>query len=81
MILIKLPKEQKDQMIARVQNFFAEERSETIGHIAAEQFVDFMLKELGPYIYNKAVQDARQLLLQQMASLEDELHSLEKPIK
>ncbi|AJY73456.1 hypothetical protein VN24_00975 [Paenibacillus beijingensis] len=36
-----------------MQIFFEEERSETIGNIAAEQFVDFMIKEVGPYIITK----------------------------
>ena len=77
---IKLPKEQKEQIISKVKAYFEEERSETIGDLAAEQMIDFMIKELGPYIYNAAIDDARQMLIRKIASIEEELYSLEKPI-
>jgi uncharacterized protein (DUF2164 family) len=80
-ISIKLPKEEKAEIIKNIQNYFEEERSETIGDLSAEQFIDFMIKELGPYIYNKAITDARVLINEKINQIEDELYSLEKPIK
>lgn len=80
-ITIKLPKEQKVEIIKHVQAYFEEERSETIGDLGAEQFVDFMINELGPYIYNKAIEDARMLINEKVAQIEDELYTLEKPIQ
>lgn len=53
MIIFKLPKEEKDELTKRVQAFFYEERSEDLGSIAAESILEFMLKELGPVIYNQ----------------------------
>lgn len=55
MIPINMTREEKVQIINRLKTFFEEERSETIGDLAAENLLDFMLKELGPYIYNRAV--------------------------
>ena len=78
MIPIKLPKEQKDEIVESVKEFFEMERSESIGDIGAEQLIDFMLKELAPYVYNKALTDARQVVMQKMASIEDELYSLQR---
>jgi uncharacterized protein (DUF2164 family) len=80
MIPIKLPKEQKEQILANLQSYFELERSETLGNLAAEQLIDFMIQQLGPYLYNKAIEDARQMLLEKMAGLEEELYSLQKPI-
>ncbi|WP_433942934.1 DUF2164 domain-containing protein [Paenibacillus sp. SN-8-1] len=80
MLAIKLPKEDKEELIQSVQAFFEEERSETIGAIGAEQFIDFMIKELGPYIYNKAITDARGLIQDKINQIDDELYSLEKPM-
>ncbi|OMF37059.1 hypothetical protein BK133_07570 [Paenibacillus sp. FSL H8-0548] len=80
MLILKLPKEQKEELTTKVQQFFEEERSETIGSIAAEQLLDFMLKEIGPHVYNHAIHDARKVVLERMQSLEDELYSLEKPV-
>lgn len=80
-VSIKLPKEEKQELIRSVQAYFEEERSETIGDLAAEQFLDFMMKELGPYIYNKAISDARLLVNEKFNQMEDELYTLEKPIQ
>ena len=80
-IPIKMPREQKEMIISKVQMFFEEERSETIGNIAAESFVDFMLKELAPYLYNKGIEDCRKLLMQKMSQVEDEFYALEQPIR
>lgn len=80
-IPIKLPKEEKEELINNVQAYFEEERSEAIGELAAEQFIDFMITELGPYIYNKAITDARVLTNEKLNQLEDELYTLERPIQ
>lgn len=80
MLMMKLPKEQKDELVERVQAFFELERSETIGSIAAEQLLDFMIKEIGPHLYNHAIKDARKTVVERMQTMEDELYALEKPI-
>jgi|HigsolmetaAR203D_1030402.scaffolds.fasta_scaffold00010_181 uncharacterized protein (DUF2164 family) len=80
MVPLKLPKDQKDEIIKKVQAFFEEERSETIGILAADQLVDFMLKELGPYVYNKAIADVRVLTAEKAAQFEEELYAMEMPV-
>jgi uncharacterized protein (DUF2164 family) len=77
MIPFKLPKESKDQAVQAVKAYFESERSEQIGDLASEQMVDLVLQEIGPFIYNKALSDARHTLNQKMALLEDELYALE----
>ena len=81
MIPIKLRKEQKDMIVGDLKAFFEEERSETIGNLAAEQFIDFMIKEIGPFLYNKGIEDARQLVMEQLVFVEEELYSLQRPIR
>lgn len=80
-ISIKLPKEEKEEIIKSVQSYFEEERSEAIGAIGAEQLIDFMIKELGPYIYNKAIADTRIIINEKNNQIDDELYTLEIPIK
>ncbi len=80
MIPIRLPKEQKDEMIADLQNFFYEERGEEIGTIAAENLLDHMLKQFAPYLYNQAISDARAAVNEKMLQIEEELYALERPI-
>ncbi|WP_223068350.1 DUF2164 domain-containing protein [Paenibacillus caui] len=81
MIVLKLPREQKEQLIKRVQDYFYEERSEEIGELSAELFLDYMIKEIGPVIYNQAIHDAIKTVNEKVISLEDDLHSMEKPIR
>ncbi|MCD9025472.1 DUF2164 domain-containing protein [Cohnella sp. NL03-T5] len=81
MISIKLPKEEKEEIVKNVQTYFEEERSEIIGALGAEQLIDFMIRELGPYIYNKAIADARTIINEKNNQIDDELYTLEKPIK
>jgi uncharacterized protein (DUF2164 family) len=78
---IKLPKEQKTEIIRNIQSYFEEERSEILGELGADQLIDFMIKELGPYIYNKAVDDARKLISEKMNQIDDDLYTLEQPIR
>ncbi|MFC5528294.1 DUF2164 domain-containing protein [Cohnella yongneupensis] len=79
MIPIKLPREDKMQLVHRLQHYFEVERDESIGELAAEQLVDFMIGAVGPYVYNTAVADTRRVIQEKMNQLEDELYSLEKP--
>lgn len=76
---LQLTREQKQQFIEDVQYYFETERGESIGSIAAEGFIDNMISLLGPAIYNQALGDARKLLMERVAAIEDELYALEKP--
>lgn len=78
MIPIKLPREEKLQLVHRLQHYFETERGESIGELGAEQLVDFMIGALGPYVYNAAIADARNVFQEKMNQLDDELYSLEK---
>lgn len=75
---LKIPREKKELLIKNIQLYFYEERSENIGELAAGNFLDFMIKQLEPIIYNQAISDARKVAMQQMDRMDEELYSLEK---
>jgi uncharacterized protein (DUF2164 family) len=75
----KMSREQKEYLVHQVQRFFHEQRGEELGNLETEEMIDFFWKQLGPILYNLGVQDARKLLQERFASLEDELYVLEKP--
>lgn len=77
---IKLPREQKLVIVGNIQHYFETELGEEIGQLAAELLLDFMVKELGPFIYNEAVKDAKGVLEQKMVSLDEDLGALEKAL-
>jgi uncharacterized protein (DUF2164 family) len=81
MIQLKVPREAKEEIIRSIQQYFNEDRDELIGHLAAENLLDFMTKKIGPFIYNQALMDARKMVNEKMLSMEDELYALEKPIQ
>ncbi|KMY54507.1 hypothetical protein AC623_11765 [Bacillus sp. FJAT-27231] len=80
-MFMKLTKEQKQLMIAEIQYFFSEERDEELSEFAAERVLDFVKESLAPHFYNAAVSDVKTVVEQQFSSLEDEILTLERPIK
>jgi len=76
---IKIQREHKLQITSSIQDYFDTELSSEIGQLASENLLDFMLKELSPYIYNQALADARKVIEQKMISVEEELYALEQP--
>lgn len=78
---LKLTKEQRQLMIAEIQHFFSYERDEEINEFAAERVLDFVKETLAPYIYNAALSDVKYLVERQFSTLEEEIISLERPIK
>ncbi|MGG1573636.1 DUF2164 domain-containing protein [Fictibacillus sp. NRS-1165] len=80
-MFIKLTKEQKDMMIGDIQSFFSQERDEDISEFAAQRVLDFVKESLAPHFYNAAILDAKHVIEQQFSSMEDEILTLERPIK
>lgn len=77
---IKLSKEDKDQMISQLQAYFEMERGEELGTLGADQIFHYFLKEIGPYIYNQGVRDAKKMVEQKMMNIDEDITSLEKPV-
>lgn len=77
---IKLSTVEKQKAILLIQDYFAKERDEEIGNLAAEFLLDFFIEDIGAIIYNHAIDDARKYLKMRMEDLEYGLYELEKPI-
>ncbi|HET7577745.1 MAG TPA: DUF2164 domain-containing protein [Bacillales bacterium] len=75
----KFPKEKKDRILVRIQQYFLEERDETIGDLAAENFLHFITEEIGPFYYNQGLQDAGQAFEERTEAIEEDLLSLHRP--
>ncbi|RAP27023.1 hypothetical protein C2W64_01169 [Brevibacillus laterosporus] len=81
MSFVKIPNEKKEMIVENIQRFFEEEDMEKIGRFQAERLINQMIKELGPYVYNQAIGDARKLVLDKLSNLEEDLYVLEKTSK
>jgi len=80
-LFMKITKEQRELMIADIQYFFLRERDEEITGFAAETVLNFFQESLAPHFYNAAIHDAKHVLEQQFLSLEEEMATLERPVK
>ncbi|MDQ1147687.1 uncharacterized protein (DUF2164 family) [Bacillus sp. SORGH_AS 510] len=80
-MFFKLTKEQQQVMISDIQSFFSEERDEVLSEFAAERVLDFVKESLAPHFYNAAVLDVKRVVEERYAAIEDEILTLERPIK
>jgi len=71
---IELEKREREQALASIKRYF-EEELEPIGDLPAGLLLNFLLEEIGPVIYNRAVADAQTRLATRVADLNGELFS------
>ncbi len=71
---IELPKEARQAAIASIERYFREHMDEPIGNVAAGGLLGFLLEEIGPSIYNRAVADVQERLQQRVAEVDLEIH-------
>ncbi len=69
----ELSKQERGDAIASMQRYFRENFSEEIGDMPAGLFLNYVLEEIGPAIYNKAIEDARMRMEQRVMDLPGEL--------
>ena len=67
---IRLAPETITQMRASIKRYAAEALDEEMGDLKAGLMLEFILKELGPSIYNQAIADAQAYLQARVADLE-----------
>ena len=74
---IELSPEAGNAAIASIQRYFSENMDEPIGSLEAGSLLAFVLKEIGPLVYNKAVRDAQARLQERVAELDVEVYEEE----
>ncbi len=74
---IKLPSDTQKTAIDSIQRYFEINMEERIGNLQAAALLDFLLKEIGPSIYNQAVHDAQNQLQQRVQELDIDVHEEE----
>jgi len=67
---IVLSETARKQSIASIKRYFLEELEQEIGDLKAGLLLEFILKEIGPSIYNAAIGDAQTYLRDRIADLE-----------
>ncbi|MCK5585999.1 DUF2164 domain-containing protein [Candidatus Bipolaricaulota bacterium] len=67
---IELSKDERERSIASIKQYFTEELDQDIGDLKSSLLLDFVLKEIGPVIHNRAVADAQARMQEMVAELD-----------
>lgn len=54
----EIPKDKKAKMVESIKAYFANERDEEMGDLAAMLLLDFIAEEIAPVFYNLGVEDS-----------------------
>jgi uncharacterized protein (DUF2164 family) len=66
---IKLAKETEKVLVASIKRFAKEELELDIGELKASLILDFVLREVGPTVYNQAIDDAGRFFAERVEDL------------
>ena len=73
-MLIELSKMARKDAVASLQRYFEENLPEPLGDLTAEMLLDYVLAEIGPTIYNRAIVDAQTRMQMRVADMSGELY-------
>jgi uncharacterized protein (DUF2164 family) len=72
-------KQTRADAVASLKRYFDERMPQPLGDLPAGLLLDFILEEIGPAVYNKAVADAQARLQQRVLDLTGEVYVDEFP--
>ena len=74
---IKLNTDTEERLLTSLQRYCSQNFDEDIGTLKARLLLDFCLREIGPSIYNQAVQDAQAVMQEKIAEVETNCYETE----
>jgi len=80
MAIIEFPKDDKAQIVDKIQRYFDNELGQDIGQFDAEFLLDFFSKEIGVLYYNQGLYDAQAILTDKMDSIAEAIAEIEKTV-
>ena len=67
---ITIPDNAKKQALASLKRYVSENLEQEIGDLKADLLLDYVLREIGPTIYNQAIADAKAFFQERTADLD-----------
>ena len=67
---IKLKPEVEEQLSGSLRRYWKQEEDDDLGELRAKMFLKFIIEEIGPSIYNQAIQDALQYMQEKASEME-----------
>jgi uncharacterized protein (DUF2164 family) len=71
---IELDKDTRARALGSIERWCMENLDEPVGNLQAAALLNFLLAEIGPSIYNRAITDAQARLLVRVGELDLECH-------
>lgn len=79
MLKIELSQSARDEATHSLRQYFAENMAEPLGELPAGLLLNYILEEIGPAIYNRAISDAQTRMQSWVMDLNGELYFPEFP--
>jgi uncharacterized protein (DUF2164 family) len=70
---IEILQQARADAVASIQRYFEENLPEPIGELPAGLLLDFVIEEIGPVFYNRAIADAQARMATRVSDLSGEL--------
>jgi uncharacterized protein (DUF2164 family) len=74
---IRLSDERRRLVLESLRSFYGREFDEDLSGFRAERILEFMMKAMGPPLYNQAVADARAYMQAKLEDIDGELYEPE----
>lgn len=75
---IAFSKEERAEIVSRIQRYFADEVGEPIGALPAELLLGFFTETIGPFYYNQGLADAQAVFAASLDDINDRIYGLEQ---
>lgn len=76
---MRLDKERRAALLPSLRRYAEEELEIEIGDLKATLLLDYILEEIGPTIYNEAIQDAKAFFFDKIEDLDGTCYEAELP--
>jgi len=84
MSTIKFSSTETEQLVTKIQSYFAKELEQDLGQFDAEFLLDFFAKEVGAHFYNRGLFDAQTVIAAKLDNVsemvQEGISEIEKPI-
>lgn len=75
---IRLSPDRRSALVRLLKEWFDEEMDEPLSDFRAEALLDFVVRELGPQVYNQGVRDACAAMQEKLGDLEGEVYERDR---
>ena len=80
MPIFDFSKQEKEAIIGRIREYVSQEMDQEIGQFEAGSLLNFFSEEIGPFFYNKGIQDGQAIVQKRVDDILGAIESLEKPV-